>query len=36
MGAEARGGTPQDLAAYITGETAKWKPVIADLHIKAD
>src|SRR6185312_10829854 len=36
MGAEARGGTTKDLADYIAGETAKWKPVIADLHIKAD
>ena len=36
MGAEARGGSPQDLTAYISSETAKWKPLIADLHIKAD
>lgn len=36
MGADARGGTPQDLASYISEETAKWRPVIADLHIMAD
>ena len=36
MGADARGGTAQDLASYISEETAKWQPVIADLHIMAD
>jgi tripartite-type tricarboxylate transporter receptor subunit TctC len=36
LGTQAVGGTPQDLAAYISAETAKWKPVLADLHIQAD
>jgi tripartite-type tricarboxylate transporter receptor subunit TctC len=36
LGTHAVGGTPQDLAAYISAETAKWKPVLADLHIQAD
>ena len=36
MGAEGRGGSPQVLADYIAHETAKWKPIIASLHIKAD
>ncbi len=36
LGAQAVGGTPQDLAAYISAETAKWKPVLEDLHIQAD
>jgi tripartite-type tricarboxylate transporter receptor subunit TctC len=36
MGAHTRGGTPQDLANYINEETAKWRPLIADLHIMVD
>jgi tripartite-type tricarboxylate transporter receptor subunit TctC len=36
LGADARGGTPQDLARYISEETAKWRPVIADLHIMVE
>ncbi len=36
LGSQAVGGTPQDLANYISAETAKWKPVLADLHIQAD
>jgi tripartite-type tricarboxylate transporter receptor subunit TctC len=36
LGSQAVGGTPQDLANYISAETAKWKPVLQDLHIQAD
>jgi tripartite-type tricarboxylate transporter receptor subunit TctC len=36
LGSIAVGGTPQDLAKYISAETAKWKPVLEDLHIQAD
>ena len=33
LGAEPRGGTPQELADYIKSETAKWKPIVAELHL---
>jgi tripartite-type tricarboxylate transporter receptor subunit TctC len=36
LGAEARGGTPQDLAAYISEETAKWKPIVKALNLQTD
>jgi tripartite-type tricarboxylate transporter receptor subunit TctC len=36
LGAQAVGGTPQDLTDYISAETAKWKPVLEGLHIDAD
>jgi tripartite-type tricarboxylate transporter receptor subunit TctC len=36
LGAEPRGGTPQDLADHIEREIAKWKPVVATLNLKAD
>lgn len=36
LGAEARGGTPQDLADHIQREIAKWKPIVATLNLKAD
>jgi tripartite-type tricarboxylate transporter receptor subunit TctC len=36
LGSVAVGGTPQDLANYMSAETAKWKPVLQDLHIQAD
>jgi tripartite-type tricarboxylate transporter receptor subunit TctC len=36
LGAQALGGSPQDLTRYISAETAKWKPVLEDLHIQAD
>jgi tripartite-type tricarboxylate transporter receptor subunit TctC len=36
LGAEGRGGSPQVLADYIAQETAKWTPILASLHIKAD
>ena len=31
LGAEPRGGTPQDLADHIQREIAKWKPIVATL-----
>jgi tripartite-type tricarboxylate transporter receptor subunit TctC len=36
LGAQPRGGTPQDLADYIQREIAKWKPIVAALNLKAD
>jgi tripartite-type tricarboxylate transporter receptor subunit TctC len=36
LGSQALGGTPQALADYISAETAKWTPVLRDLHIQAD
>ena len=36
LGAEARGGTPQDLADHIQREITKWKPIVATLNLKAD
>jgi len=36
IGAQPRGGTPQDLAAHLARETAKWKPIVASLNLKAD
>jgi tripartite-type tricarboxylate transporter receptor subunit TctC len=36
LGAQALGGLPQDLSGYILSETARWKPVLEDLHIQAD
>jgi tripartite-type tricarboxylate transporter receptor subunit TctC len=36
LGSEPVGGPPQDLAKYISAETAKWKPILQDLHIQAD
>jgi tripartite-type tricarboxylate transporter receptor subunit TctC len=36
LGSEPVGGAPQDLANYISTETAKWKPILKDLHIQAD
>ncbi len=34
LGAEPRGGTLQELADYMAGETKKWKPIIAALNLK--
>ena len=34
LGAEPRGGTPQQLADYMAGETKKWKPIVAALNLK--
>ncbi len=36
LGAEPRGGTPQDLADHIQREITKWKPIVATLNLKAD
>ena len=36
LGAQPRGGTPQDLADYIAGETTKWKPIVEELHLISD
>ncbi len=36
LGAEPRGGTPQDLADHIQREIAKWKPIVATLNLKVD
>jgi tripartite-type tricarboxylate transporter receptor subunit TctC len=36
LGAEPRGGTPQELADYIAGETKKWKPIVEALNLKSD
>ncbi len=34
LGAEPRGGTPQQLADHMAGETKKWKPIVAALNLK--
>jgi tripartite-type tricarboxylate transporter receptor subunit TctC len=36
LGAQPRGGTPQDLADHIARETTKWKPIVAALNLKVD
>jgi tripartite-type tricarboxylate transporter receptor subunit TctC len=36
LGAQPRGGTPQDLADHLAGETIKWKPVIEGLNLKPE
>lgn len=36
LGAEPRGGTPQDLADHIQREIAKWNPIVATLNVKAE
>ncbi|HET9175127.1 MAG TPA: tripartite tricarboxylate transporter substrate binding protein [Pseudolabrys sp.] len=36
LGAQPRGGTPQDLADHIQRETAKWRPIVAALNLKPD
>jgi tripartite-type tricarboxylate transporter receptor subunit TctC len=36
IGAQPRGGTPQDLAAHMARETAKWQPIVASLNLRAD
>ena len=35
LGAQPRGGTPQQLADYMARETAKWKPIVAALKLSA-
>jgi tripartite-type tricarboxylate transporter receptor subunit TctC len=36
VGAQPRGGKPQDLADYMAHETAKWKPIVASLNLKTE
>ena len=36
LGAEARGGSPDALAAVIKADTAKWAPIVAALGLKED
>jgi tripartite-type tricarboxylate transporter receptor subunit TctC len=36
LGAQSRGGTPQDLSDHIQREVAKWKPIVAALHLQVD
>jgi tripartite-type tricarboxylate transporter receptor subunit TctC len=36
LGAQPRGGTPQDLSDHIQSEIAKWKPIVATLNLKVD
>ena len=36
VGAQPRGGTPQDLADHLARETAKWKPIVTALDLKVD
>jgi tripartite-type tricarboxylate transporter receptor subunit TctC len=36
LGAQPRGGSPEDLAAHLKSEQAKWTPIVASLHLKAD
>ena len=36
LGAQPRGGSPQDLTDHIQRETAKWKPIVAALNLKVD
>ena len=36
LGAQPRGGTPQDLADHIQREIAKWKPIVAALSLKVE
>lgn len=33
LGAEPRGGTPQELADFIRSETAKWQPIVQELNL---
>jgi tripartite-type tricarboxylate transporter receptor subunit TctC len=36
LGAQARGGTPQDLADHIQIELKKWAPIVQALNLKAE
>ena len=36
LGAQPRGGTPEDLTEHIRRETEKWKPIVAALNLKVD
>ena len=33
LGAEPRGGTPQQLGDFIKSETAKWQPIVQELNL---
>jgi tripartite-type tricarboxylate transporter receptor subunit TctC len=36
LGAQPRGGKPEDLTRHIQRETEKWKPIVAALNLKVD
>ncbi|HKS85790.1 MAG TPA: tripartite tricarboxylate transporter substrate binding protein [Pseudolabrys sp.] len=36
LGARPRGGSAKELADFMEGETAKWKPIVAALNLKVD
>ena len=36
LGAQPRGGKPEDLTAHLQRETEKWKPIVAALNLKVD
>jgi tripartite-type tricarboxylate transporter receptor subunit TctC len=36
LGAEPRGGTPEQLAAHMANETKKWRPVVEALNLKPE
>ena len=35
LGAQPRGGTPQQLADHMASETKKWNPIVEELGLKA-
>jgi tripartite-type tricarboxylate transporter receptor subunit TctC len=36
LGAEPRGGTPEDLARHMKAEREKWGPIVASLGLKEE
>jgi tripartite-type tricarboxylate transporter receptor subunit TctC len=36
LGAQPRGGTPQDLADHIQNELKKWAPIVRALNLQVD
>ena len=36
LGAQPRGGTPQDLADHMASEQKKWKPIVEVLKLKVN
>ena len=36
LGAQPRGGKPEDLTEHIRRETEKWKPIVGALNLKMD
>ena len=36
LGAEPRGGTPQDLADHMANETKRWKPIVESIDLKVN